>query len=49
MAVRREILWESEVASSAEVLRKERELIIAFHANSPTVGYDETPNTVSEL
>ncbi len=43
MAVRREILWESEVASSAEVLRKERELIIAFHANDPTVGYNRNP------
>lgn len=43
MTVRREILWESEVASSADVLRKERELIIAFRANDPTVGYNRSP------
>jgi hypothetical protein len=43
MAVRREILWESNVASRAEVLRKERELIIAFRANDSTVGYNRNP------
>lgn len=43
MTVRREILWESEVASRAEVLRKERELIIALRANEPTVGYNRNP------
>ena len=43
MAVRREILWESNVASRTEVLRKERELIIAFRANDPAVGYNRNP------
>jgi len=43
MTVRREILWESEAASRAEVLRKERELIIALRANDPTVGYNRNP------
>jgi hypothetical protein len=43
MTVRREILWESEVASSADVLRRERELIIAFRANDPAVGYNRNP------
>lgn len=46
MAVRREILWESEIASSAEVLRKEREFIIAFRANDPAVGYNRNPRYV---
>lgn len=49
MLVRREILWESEVASNAEVLRKERELIIAFRANDPTVGYNINPKRTNEL
>ena len=43
ITVRREILWESNVASRTEVLRKERELIIAFHANDPIVGYNRNP------
>lgn len=46
ITVRREILWESEVASNSEVLRKERELIIAFRANDPTVGYNRNPKHV---
>jgi hypothetical protein len=43
MTVRREILWESAIASDAEVLRKEREMIIALHANDPAVGYNKHP------
>lgn len=43
MTVRREILWESETASSAEVLRKERELIITLRANDPAIGYNKSP------
>lgn len=43
MTVRREILWESEIASNAEVLRKERELIVALRANDPTTGYNKNP------
>ena len=43
MTVRREILWESETASDAEVLRKERESIIALRANDPAIGYNRNP------
>jgi hypothetical protein len=43
ITVRREILWESEAASTAEVLRKEREWIVALRANNPAIGYNRTP------
>lgn len=43
MTVRREILWESETASDAEVLRREREMIVALRANDPTIGYNKNP------
>ncbi|OPH83219.1 hypothetical protein B2M20_08010 [Nitrobacter vulgaris] len=46
IAVRREILWESGVAPSAEVLRKKREFIIAFRANHLIVGYNRNPRYV---
>lgn len=41
--VRREILWESETASDAEVRRNEAELIRAFRANDPAIGYNQRP------
>ena len=43
MTVRREILWESDTASDAEVRRKERELIVIHRSNDPDVGYNRTP------
>ncbi len=43
MTVRREILWESDTASDAEVLKKERELILALRANDPAIGYNRIP------
>jgi hypothetical protein len=43
MMVRREILWESETASTGEVLRKEQELIVALRANDPAIGYNKRP------
>jgi hypothetical protein len=43
MLVRREILWESDTASDAEVRQKERLLIVALRANDPAVGYNRTP------
>jgi hypothetical protein len=46
MTVRREILWESATASKTEVLRKERELIVALCANDPTIGYNKSPRLV---
>lgn len=41
--VRKEILWESESATNAEVSRREVELIRALQANNPAVGYNRWP------
>jgi hypothetical protein len=41
--IRREILWESETASDAEVSRKEVEYIVALQANNPAIGYNQWP------
>jgi len=41
--IRREILWESETASDAEVRAKEVEFIRAFRSNDPAVGYNRWP------
>jgi hypothetical protein len=41
--IRREILWESETASDADVYAKEVELIRAHRANDPAVGYNRWP------
>lgn len=43
MTLRREILWESDIAANSEVLRKERELILAHRANDPNIGYNRNP------
>ncbi len=41
--VTREILWESQFASNAEVNAKEVELIVLYRANEPTIGYNRWP------
>ncbi len=41
--VRREILWESDTATPAEVSQKEVELIRAHRSNDPAVGYNQWP------
>ncbi|MEI2728328.1 MAG: GIY-YIG nuclease family protein [Candidatus Nanopelagicales bacterium] len=41
--VTREILWESETATDAEVSAKEVELIRAHRANDPAIGYNRWP------
>ncbi len=41
--IRREILWESESASDAEVTRKEIEYVVALQANNPAIGYNRWP------
>jgi hypothetical protein len=41
--ITRDLLWESETASRAEVTRKEIELIILHRSNDPTVGYNRSP------
>ena len=41
--IRKEILWESETASDAEVNRKEVEYIKSFKSNDPSIGYNRWP------
>ena len=41
--IRREILWESEIASDSEVNQKEVEFIIKLRANNPRIGYKQWP------
>ena len=43
--IRREILWESDTASDAEVNAKEVELILSLRANDPSVGYNRWAKT----
>ena len=43
MTIRREILWESETATNAEVRAKEVELIREHQTNNPEIGYNRTP------
>lgn len=40
--VRKQILWESEGATNAEVDAKEIEFIMALRSNDPAVGYNRT-------
>jgi hypothetical protein len=47
ITVTREILWESQTASDAEVRRKETELILAHRSNDPAVGYNKFPRRKS--
>lgn len=41
--IRREILWESDTASDAEVNQKEVEFIRSHRSNDPAVGYNRWP------
>jgi hypothetical protein len=41
--VRKQILWESDVAIDAEVNRKEVELIIVNKSNDSRIGYNRWP------
>jgi hypothetical protein len=41
--IRKQILWESDIASNSEVNAKEIELIIANRANDPDIGYNQRP------
>ncbi len=42
-SIRKEILWESESASDAEVNQKEIEFIKTHRANDPAIGYNQWP------
>jgi hypothetical protein len=41
--ITREILWESEDASDAEVSKKELEYITSLRSNDPAIGYNRRP------
>jgi hypothetical protein len=41
--VRKEILWESDIATDAEVNHKEIEYIEVFKSNDPAIGYNQWP------
>lgn len=45
-SVRREILWESDVAADGEVSRMEVEFIRAHRSNDPAIGYNRWPRFV---
>lgn len=44
--VTRDILWESEGASKAEVDEMERRAIAEFRSNDPTIGYNRWPKII---
>ncbi len=41
--IRKQILWQSETASDAELAKKEIEMIKLHRSNDPTVGYNRWP------
>lgn len=41
--IRKQILWESEIASEEELSRKEIEFIQSYKSNNPLVGYNRWP------
>jgi hypothetical protein len=43
LTIRKEILWESEMACDQEVNLKEVEFIRAFRSNDPAIGYNQWP------
>ncbi len=45
-SVHKEILWESETATEAELSVKEVELIRKYRANDPKIGYNRWPKSV---
>jgi hypothetical protein len=43
LTLRKEIIWQSETATDAEVNKKEIELIRQYQSNNPLVGYNRFP------
>lgn len=41
--ITRDILWESETATRAEVTQVEIEFICCYKSNDPSIGYNQTP------
>jgi hypothetical protein len=46
--IRREIIWESETATDAEVNQKEIDFIRAHRSNDPAIGYNRWPRFRSD-
>jgi len=42
-SARKQILWESAEATKAEVSEREKEFILAFRSNDPSIGYNRWP------
>lgn len=42
-SIRKEILWESEIATDKEVNKKEIEYIKLYESNNPKIGYNQFP------
>lgn len=47
--IRRQILWETETATDAEVTAKEIAFIIALRSNHPAIGYNRWPKPSGTL
>lgn len=41
--IRKQILWESEIAADCDVNQKELEFIKMFSTNNPAIGYNRWP------
>ena len=41
--IRRELLWESDTATNADLSQKELEFILQLRSNDPTIGYNRWP------
>lgn len=41
--IRKEIIWESETATAAEVNRVELDFIVKLRSNNPEIGYNRWP------
>ena len=42
-SIRKELLWESDIATDKEVNAKEVELIKLYSSNNPMIGYNKWP------
>ncbi|HEY2839261.1 MAG TPA: GIY-YIG nuclease family protein [Pirellulales bacterium] len=42
--IRRQILWESDIATDREISQKEVELIREHRSNDPAIGYNRWPS-----
>ncbi|MDD4526948.1 MAG: GIY-YIG nuclease family protein [Candidatus Margulisbacteria bacterium] len=47
--IKKEILWESNIATNQEVNNKEVELILQYKSNNPEFGYNQWPKYKCEF